>query len=64
MKHAMKITLTALVALGLTACGAETSGEMDHKIRATQRASSSPLAPTAKKPQLIIRKLRVWAWAR
>jgi len=30
MKHAMKITLTALVALGLTACGAETSGEMDH----------------------------------
>ncbi|MGB0907971.1 MAG: copper-binding protein [Maricaulaceae bacterium] len=30
MKHTMKITLTALVALGLTACGAETSGEMDH----------------------------------
>ena len=30
MKHAMKMTLTVLVALGLTACGGETSGEMDH----------------------------------
>ena len=30
MKHAMKITLTALATLGLTACGAETSDEMDH----------------------------------
>ena len=30
MKHALKMTLTVLVALGLTACGGETSGEMDH----------------------------------
>lgn len=29
MKHAMKMTLTALAALSLTACGAETSDEMD-----------------------------------
>ena len=30
MKHAMKMTLTALATLSLIACGAETSGEMDH----------------------------------
>jgi len=29
MKTAMKLTLTVLATVGLTACGAETSGEMD-----------------------------------
>jgi len=30
MKHTTKITIVALAALSLTACGADTSGEMDH----------------------------------
>lgn len=30
MKTAMKLTLTVLAAIGLTACGAETSDETDH----------------------------------
>jgi len=44
MKHAMKMTLTALAALGLTACGAETSDDMDDSTMDHSKMSEEKIA--------------------